>query len=376
MNLAGRIGVCAEFSGGFRGCTRSCVDHMSRPSIKRGVAPADCWAVTEDTHDGPTDTPQPHHQACNAPVRQAGRRGELRERRPGGGARYPEAPALVLPELRPRSRAAHGLERGRYLALARESALPDCEERREAIFGQSELDEFDVALDEGTRSVAADLDLLARANMADDIDRFLKALQADHIVPRTSRRRSFTIFPRLQGRESLPVQTVLSPARTGQVRRQAPERVPAASRCGTGADPTWAGWTTTIGVNPAQDGGPRSADPTWAGWTTTIGVSPAQDGGPPRGRPPARGRPLRAAFDDRPRGDRERLTAPGRPGSAAIAASAAVDDAGERLGTHLVAGAAGDEAVAERGGGRHVEGAQIDGGQFGISGGSDRERPA
>jgi hypothetical protein len=60
---------------------------------------------------------------------------------------------------------------------------PDCEERREAIFGQSELDEFDVALDEGTRSVAADLDLLARANMADDIDRFIKALGGDHIVP-------------------------------------------------------------------------------------------------------------------------------------------------------------------------------------------------
>lgn len=60
---------------------------------------------------------------------------------------------------------------------------PDCEERREAIFGQDELDEFDVALDEGTRAVAADLDLLARANMADDIDRFMKALESDHIVP-------------------------------------------------------------------------------------------------------------------------------------------------------------------------------------------------
>jgi hypothetical protein len=60
---------------------------------------------------------------------------------------------------------------------------PDCEERREAIFGQEELDEFDVALDEGTRAVAADLDLLSRANMADDIDRFCKALGAGHIVP-------------------------------------------------------------------------------------------------------------------------------------------------------------------------------------------------
>ncbi len=60
---------------------------------------------------------------------------------------------------------------------------PDCEERREAIFGQDELDEFDVALDEGTRAVAADLDLLARANMADDIDRFTKALDGGHIMP-------------------------------------------------------------------------------------------------------------------------------------------------------------------------------------------------
>lgn len=60
---------------------------------------------------------------------------------------------------------------------------PDCESRREAIFSQSELDEFDVALDEGTRAIAADLDLLSRANMADDIDRFMAALDADHIVP-------------------------------------------------------------------------------------------------------------------------------------------------------------------------------------------------
>ncbi|MEN0015018.1 MAG: hypothetical protein AAGC46_16745 [Solirubrobacteraceae bacterium] len=60
---------------------------------------------------------------------------------------------------------------------------PDCEDRREAIFGQDELDEFDVALDEGTRAVAADLDLLSRANMADDIDRFCKALDLGHIMP-------------------------------------------------------------------------------------------------------------------------------------------------------------------------------------------------
>lgn len=60
---------------------------------------------------------------------------------------------------------------------------PDCEELREGIFEQDELDEYDAALDEGTRSVAEDLDLLARANMADDIDNFVKALDKGHIWP-------------------------------------------------------------------------------------------------------------------------------------------------------------------------------------------------
>lgn len=64
-----------------------------------------------------------------------------------------------------------------------ELRCPDCEARREAIFGQSELDEFDVALDAGTRAIAADLDLLARANMADAVDRFTSALSAGYIVP-------------------------------------------------------------------------------------------------------------------------------------------------------------------------------------------------
>jgi hypothetical protein len=60
---------------------------------------------------------------------------------------------------------------------------PDCETRREAIFGQDELDDFDVALDEGTRAVAADLDLLSRANMADDVERFTLAMDLGHIMP-------------------------------------------------------------------------------------------------------------------------------------------------------------------------------------------------
>jgi hypothetical protein len=60
---------------------------------------------------------------------------------------------------------------------------PDCEDRRAAIFGQDELNEFDVALDEGTRSVVSDLDLLARANMADYVDSFTQALNKGCIMP-------------------------------------------------------------------------------------------------------------------------------------------------------------------------------------------------
>ena len=60
---------------------------------------------------------------------------------------------------------------------------PDCESTRDATFAQDVLDRFDIALDEGTRAIASDLDLLTRANMAEDVERFLHALDAGHIVP-------------------------------------------------------------------------------------------------------------------------------------------------------------------------------------------------
>lgn len=60
---------------------------------------------------------------------------------------------------------------------------PDCEDRREGIFSQSELDDFDSALDEGTHLLKADLDLLSRANMAVYVENFTNALQAGAIIP-------------------------------------------------------------------------------------------------------------------------------------------------------------------------------------------------
>jgi hypothetical protein len=60
---------------------------------------------------------------------------------------------------------------------------PNCDWTGGGIFEQDLLDEFDGELDRGMEELAADLGRLARANMADDVDRFVAALNADAIQP-------------------------------------------------------------------------------------------------------------------------------------------------------------------------------------------------
>ena len=60
---------------------------------------------------------------------------------------------------------------------------PDCETVREGVFAQDTVDAFDERLDVGTDVLTADLRRLTRANMAEEIDRFVAALQADAILP-------------------------------------------------------------------------------------------------------------------------------------------------------------------------------------------------
>ena len=60
---------------------------------------------------------------------------------------------------------------------------PNCDWTGGGIFEQDLLDEFDEELDRGMEELAADLGRLARANMADDVDRFVEALKADAIQP-------------------------------------------------------------------------------------------------------------------------------------------------------------------------------------------------
>jgi len=45
------------------------------------------------------------------------------------------------------------------------------------------VDRLDEALDHGTEAVLDDLNILVRANMEDQIDRFVAALNGDKILP-------------------------------------------------------------------------------------------------------------------------------------------------------------------------------------------------
>jgi hypothetical protein len=60
---------------------------------------------------------------------------------------------------------------------------PNCEWMGTGIFEQDLVERFDEELDRGTDTLVRDLKRLAQANMEADVDRFLTALAADHIVP-------------------------------------------------------------------------------------------------------------------------------------------------------------------------------------------------
>lgn len=60
---------------------------------------------------------------------------------------------------------------------------PECELRREGVFSQDTVDTFDEELDVGSESLTADYRRLCRSNMAEEIDRFVSALQAGALLP-------------------------------------------------------------------------------------------------------------------------------------------------------------------------------------------------
>ena len=60
---------------------------------------------------------------------------------------------------------------------------PDCEWTGGGIYSQDIVDRFDEVLDLGTEALLSDLTLLTKANMEEEVDRFVTALHAGHIVP-------------------------------------------------------------------------------------------------------------------------------------------------------------------------------------------------
>jgi hypothetical protein len=62
-------------------------------------------------------------------------------------------------------------------------SCPSCGTTRNGVFGQETVERFDEELDRGADALARDYRLLVRANMAEEIERFVKALEADALLP-------------------------------------------------------------------------------------------------------------------------------------------------------------------------------------------------
>jgi hypothetical protein len=60
---------------------------------------------------------------------------------------------------------------------------PNCEWSGTGVFQQHVVERFDEELDRGTEAVVRDLKRMMHANMEDEIERFVHALEGDHIVP-------------------------------------------------------------------------------------------------------------------------------------------------------------------------------------------------
>jgi hypothetical protein len=60
---------------------------------------------------------------------------------------------------------------------------PECHFKETGVFTQLEVDRFDAELDRGTEVLVRDLQQLAHANMAEQVERFVEALRRDFVVP-------------------------------------------------------------------------------------------------------------------------------------------------------------------------------------------------
>jgi len=64
-----------------------------------------------------------------------------------------------------------------------ELSCPNCDWYEEGIYGQGEIEDLEDRLEDGLSELLDDLHRLAQANMADEIQRFVRALEADLVLP-------------------------------------------------------------------------------------------------------------------------------------------------------------------------------------------------
>jgi hypothetical protein len=62
-------------------------------------------------------------------------------------------------------------------------SCPNCWWEDEGVFTQEQVEALEEHLDDGLADMLDDLQRLAQANMTDQVDRFITALQGDHILP-------------------------------------------------------------------------------------------------------------------------------------------------------------------------------------------------
>jgi hypothetical protein len=60
---------------------------------------------------------------------------------------------------------------------------PECESRREGVFEQAAVERLDDELDRGSSALLGDLRRMTHANMSEEIEFFVRALEADLITP-------------------------------------------------------------------------------------------------------------------------------------------------------------------------------------------------
>ena len=64
-----------------------------------------------------------------------------------------------------------------------ELRCPECESRREGVFEQAAVERLDDELDRGSGALLGDLRRMTHANMSEEIEFFIRALDADVITP-------------------------------------------------------------------------------------------------------------------------------------------------------------------------------------------------